>query len=227
MPTPDALPPAAGASDAPIRVVAVDNDAYVLHALRTYLEHAPQIELLRAFESATDTLGFLRGRHVDVVLTDVRMPGMDGLELLSRIKQESPGTAVVVLTGFDDDTAMLTALTQHAHGFLYKTAEPDDVLRAIIAAHHGGTTISPDAASKLVTDHLRPAPRGRMPGITHAEQNVLDLLCEGMSNSEIAKELVIVESTVKRHVSNLMRKYDVDSRLRLVIEATRARHPHS
>ncbi|WP_194949878.1 response regulator [Actinomyces trachealis] len=226
MPTPDVLPSAGGTSDAPIRVVAVDNDVYVLHALRTYLESAPQIELLRAFKSATDALAFLRGRNVDVVLTDVRMPGMDGLELLSRIKQESPEIAVVLLTGFDDDTAMLTALTQHANGFLYKTDEPNEVVRAIVAAHHGGTSISPDAASRLVADHLRPVQRRRAPdGVTPAEQNVLGLLCEGMSNAEIAEKLFIAESTVKRHVSSLMHKYGVDSRLRLVIEATKAQHP--
>ncbi|MBE6481316.1 response regulator [Actinomyces ruminis] len=222
MPSPDALP-TEGAGDAPIRVVVVDNDVYVLHALRNYLESAPQIELLHVFESATDALRFLRGRRVDVVLTDVRMPGMDGLELLSRIKQESPEIAVVVLTGFDDDTAMLTALTQHANGFLYKTAEPDDVVRAIVAAHQGGTAISPDAASRLVAEHLRPVRQGHAPdGVTPAEQNVLDLLCEGMSNAEIAEKLFIAESTVKRHVSSLMHKYGVDSRLRLVIEATKA-----
>ncbi|SDN70651.1 DNA-binding response regulator, NarL/FixJ family, contains REC and HTH domains [Actinomyces ruminicola] len=225
MPTPDALP-TEGTSDAPIRVVVVDNDVYVLHALRAYLESAPHIELLRTFESATDALRFLRGRRVDVVLTDVRMPGMDGLELLSRIKQESPEIAVVFLTGFDDDTAMLTALTQHANGFLYKTDEPNEVVRAIVAAHQGGTSISPDAASRLVADHLRPVQRRRAPdSVTPAEQNVLELLCEGMSNAEVANQLFIAESTVKRHVSSLMRKYGVDSRLRLVIEATKAQHP--
>ncbi|MDO4901065.1 response regulator transcription factor [Actinomyces sp.] len=227
MPTPDTLP-TEGSSDTPIRVVVVDNDVYVLHALRAYLESTPQIELLRTFESATDALRFLRGRRVDVVLTDVRMPGMDGLELLSRVKQESPEIAVVVLTGFDDDTAMLTALAQHANGFLYKTDQPDEVVRAIVAAHHGGTSISPDAASRLVSDHLRPVRRGRAPDdVTRAEQNVLDLLCEGMSNADIAEKLVIAESTVKRHVSSLLHKYGVSSRLRLVVEATKAERPQS
>ncbi|CED90102.1 MAG: response regulator transcription factor [Actinomyces succiniciruminis] len=222
MPAPDALT-TEGTGDALIRVVVVDNDVYALHALSAYLEQAPQIEVLRAFESATDALNFLRGRHVDVVLTDVRMPGMDGLELLSRIKQESPDVTVVVLTGFDDDTAMLTALTQHANGFLYKTDDPSEVVRAVLAAYKGGTPISPDAASRLVADHLRPVRQGHAAdGVTPAEQNVLDLLCEGMSNAEIADMLTVAESTVKRHVSSLMHKYGVNSRLRLVIEATKA-----
>lgn len=225
MPGPD-TPPTEGTRHTPIRVAVVDNDLYVLRALRAYLEEVPQIELLDAFDSATDALRFLRGRHVDVMLTDVRMPGMDGLELLSCIKQEFPGIAVVVLTGFDDDTAMLTALTQHADGFLYKTDGPDEVVRAIIAAHDGGTVISPYAASRLVADHLHPVRRGGTPdGATPAEQKVLDLLCEGMSNAEIADELTLAESTVKRHVSSLMQKYGVNSRLRLVIEATKAKRP--
>ncbi len=205
----------------------VDDEIYVLRALQAYLSKSPQIQVLGAFPSATDALSFLRGTHADVVLTDVAMPGMDGLELLSRLKQESPTTAVVVLTGLDDDATMMDALSRHANGFLLKSAEPDDVVRAVVAAYDGGTPLSPEAASRLVANHLRPVMPDRPSGITAAEHEVLTLLCDGMSNAEIAEELVESESTVKRHVSSLMRKYGVNSRLRLVVTANKAGHQPS
>ena len=145
------------------------------------------------------------------------MPEMDGLELLTRVRRQWPRTAVVVLTSFDDDEAMVTALAQHANGFLLKDASPEEIIRAVIAASAGGTTISPAATSRLVTRHLRPPQTAQAPDVTEAEQAVLTLLCEGYSNAEIAEQLVVAESTVKTHVSHLMKKYDVPSRLKLVV----------
>jgi len=93
----------------------------------------------------------------------------------------------------------------------------EEIIRAVIAASAGGTTISPAATSRLVTRHLRPPQTAHAPDVTEAEQAVLTLLCEGYSNAEIAEQLVIAESTVKTHVSHLMKKYDVPSRLKLVV----------
>ena len=100
--------------------------------------------------------------------------------------------------------------------FLLKDSSAEEVVRAVIAAHHGGTTISPATTSRLVSQYLRPVPSSR-PGVTEAEQAVLDLLCEGYSNAEIADQLFISEATVKSHVSHLMKKYGVSSRLKLVV----------
>ena len=200
-----------------VRVALVDDDAFVLTALRAYLASSERIEVASTFNRAVDALAFLRRVPVDVLLTDVRMPGMDGLELLSRVRAEHPGIAVVVLTSFDDDEAMLAALSQSANGFLLKDSSAEEVIRAVIAAHSGGTTISPTTTSRLVSQHLRPRRVGGHPDLTEAEQAVLDLLCEGYSNAEIAGRLVVAESTVKTHVSNLMKKYGTPSRLKLVV----------
>ena len=200
-----------------VRVAIVDDDPFVVQALRSYLSSSPQIEVLSTFTSARDLLSFLKRIPVDVLVSDVRMPGMDGLELLARVQEEHPRTAVVMLTSFDDDSAMLTALSQQANGFLLKDSSPEDVIRAVIAAHSGGTTISPTTTSRLVSQHLRPRRVGGHPDLTEAEQAVLDLLCEGYSNAEIAGRLVVAESTVKTHVSNLMKKYGTPSRLKLVV----------
>ncbi|WP_423859910.1 response regulator [Arachnia propionica] len=200
-----------------VRVAIVDDDPFVVQALRSYLSSSPQIEVLSTFTSARDLLVFLKRIPVDVLVSDVRMPGMDGLELLARVQEQHPRTAVVMLTSFDDDSAMLTALSQQANGFLLKDSSPEDVIRAVIAAHSGGTTISPTTTSRLVSQHLRPRRIGGHPDLTEAEQAVLDLLCEGYSNAEIAGRLVVAESTVKTHVSNLMKKYGTPSRLKLVV----------
>ena len=200
-----------------VRGAIVDDDPFVVQALRSYLSSSPQIEVLSTFTSARDLLAFLKRIPVDVLVSDVRMPGMDGLELLARVQEQHPRTAVVMLTSFDDDSAMLTALSQQANGFLLKDSSPEDVIRAVIAAHSGGTTISPTTTSRLVSQHLRPRRVGGHPDLTEAEQAVLDLLCEGYSNAEIAGRLVVAESTVKTHVSNLMKKYGTPSRLKLVV----------
>ena len=205
-----------------VRVALVDDDPFVLTALRSYLSTHEGIEIASTFTRAADALAFLRDVPVDVLLTDVRMPGMDGLELLGWVRQERPGIAVVVLTSFDDDQAMLTALSASANGFLLKDSAPEEIIRAVLAAADGGTTISPATASRLVAHHMRPAPPP-LPGVTAAEQAVLDLLCEGYSNAEIASRLVIAEATVKTHVSHLMKKFQVASRLKLVVAVHQAR----
>ena len=206
-----------GSPSSAVRVALVDDDSFVLTALRNYLASSERIEVASAFSRGRDALAFLRRVPVDVLLTDVRMPGMDGLELLSRVRAEHPGIAVVVLTSFDDDEAMLAALSQSANGFLLKDSAPEEIVRAVLAAADGGTTISP------VARHLRPARQGARPDLTEAEQEVLAQLCEGYSNAEIAQRLVVAESTVKTHVSHLMRKYGAASRLKLVVAVHRER----
>ena len=185
-----------------VRVALVDDDAFVLTALRAYLASSERIEVASTFNRAVDALAFLRRVPVD---------------------RQWPRTAVVVLTSFDDDEAMLAALSQSAHGFLLKDSAPEEIVRAVLAAADGGTTISPTTASRLVARHLRPARRGGRPDITGAEQEVLALLCEGYSNAEIAQRLVVAESTVKTHVSHLMKKYRAASRLKLVVAVHRER----
>lgn len=166
-----------------LRVAIVDDDPFVLQALRAYLSSDERIEVTSTFSRAADALAFLHKIRVDVLLTDVRMPEMDGLELLTRVRRQWPRTAVVVLTSFDDDEAMVAALAQHANGFLLKDASPEEIIRAVIAASAGGTTISPAATSRLVTRHLRSPQTAQAPDVTEAEQAVLTLLCEGYSNA--------------------------------------------
>lgn len=220
------MDPSPSSPDAPatperVRVVMVDDDPFVLTALRSYLGSEPRIEVLSTFTQAPDALAFLGRVRADVVISDIRMPGMDGLDLLTRLRERAPDTAVVMLTSFDDDQALRESLAQQAHGFLLKDSSPEEVVRAVLAAADGGTTISPATASRLVSRFLRPA-APPLPNVTPAEQAVLDLLCEGYSNGEIAERLVCAEATVKTHVSRLMRKFNVPSRLKLVVAVHQA-----
>lgn len=199
----------------------VDDDALVLKVLRSYLEACPELELLSTFTSATDALTFLGRVPTDVVLTDARMPGMDGIELLARVKETVPDTAVVILASLDDDSTMVDALSLRASGFLLKTSAPSTMVDAITAAYHGGTFLTPEATSRLVRRHLRLVPPTTPSNVTETEQAVLDCICDGMSNREIAGYLTVSESTVKVHVSHLMKKFNVTSRLKLAVTASR------
>ena len=206
----------------PVRLWVVDDDRSIRFVLSTALTEAGYA--VSTFASADEALLALdAGQRPALVLADVRMPGTDGLELLDRLRRDQPGTAVVMLTSFDDDSAMRTALDKRAHGFLLKDSAPQDVVGAVLAAAAGGTTISPSVTSRLVSRHLRPVRTSIRPDLTAAEQTVLTLLCEGLSNAEIAERLVVAESTVKTHVSSLMHKYGVASRLKLVVAVHRER----
>ena len=146
-----------------LRVAIVDDDPFVLQALRAYLSSDERIEVTSTFSRAADALAFLHKIRVDVLLTDVRMPEMDGLELLTRVRRQWPRTAVVVLTSFDDDEAMVAALAQHANGFLLKDASPEEIIRAVIAASAGGTTISPRPSRRSSPSCARATPMPRSP----------------------------------------------------------------
>lgn len=199
-----------------IRVVVVDDDPFVQQTLRNYFDEVQEIEVVGIFRSAVDALSFLQNCQVDVLITDVWMPGMDGLQLLSEVKQAMPEVAVVIFTSFEDDEVMRTALDRKASGFLLKSSLPEELIRGVIAAHDGGITLSPSAAYRLVSQYLRPLPSVHA-DVTEAELTVLNLLCEGYSNAEIAEQLFVSEATVKSHVSHLMKKYGVSSRLKLVV----------
>lgn len=199
-----------------IRVVVVDDDPFVQQTLRKYFDEVQEIEVVGTFRSAVDAFSFLQNRQVDVLVTDVWTPGMDGLQLLSEVKQAMPEVAVVIFTSFEDDEVMRTALDRKASGFLLKSSLPEELIRGVIAAHDGGITLSPSVAYRLVSQYLRPVPSVHA-DVTEAELTVLNLLCEGYSNAEIAEQLFVSEATVKNHISHLMKKYDVTSRLKLVV----------
>jgi two-component system response regulator NreC len=161
----------------------------------------------------------------DVVLMDIEMPGMNGIEATRRIKADAPAAAVLALTMYEDDQYFFEMLRAGASGYVPKRAAPDELVSAIRAVSRGEVFLYPSLAGRLVQDYLRrgPAGEGEPPGdeLTPREQEVLTLIAQGFSNNEIADQLVISAKTVDRHRENIMRKLNLHNRVDLVKYALR------
>lgn len=194
-----------------VRVVVVDDEPMVCVFLRTILGSADDIEVVgEAHDGAAGVEEVVRGRP-DVVLMDLRMPGVDGLTAIERIGQLPAPPAIVVLTTFDADQYVLRALRAGAAGFLVKSTPPEDLIGLVRVAAEGHTVLSAAAARRLIaasTDGLTARDRARelLASLTEREREVLALLGEGLSNARIAGRLYLSEATVKGHVSRTLDK---------------------
>lgn len=192
-----------------IRVFVVDDHAVVRGGLRLFLLAFPDLELVGEAGSGEEAVRYCAANHPNVVLMDLMMPGMTGVEATRAIRRVSPETQVIALTSFSDQQWVQDALEAGAIGYLLKTAQAAELADAIRAAHAGQTTLAPEAASALIHQ------KGDSPlhqSLTEREWEIYRLLLEGKSNAEIAAELVIGVSTVKYHVSRVLSKLGVSSR---------------
>lgn len=206
-------------NSADISVLVVDDELFFRQALTTYLTPHRDITVIATASDGIEALDVLERVAVDVVLSDVRMPRMDGIGLAQEVAARGMESRLVALTTFDEDQAMLGMLSAGAFGFILKSARPDEIVAAVRTAAIGGTTISPQSATSLrkyVTNFYGPE-TSTLPG---SERRVLALLQTGKNNAEIADDLAVAETTVKKAVAKLMRRYNVKSRLELVV-ATR------
>lgn len=201
-----------------IRVVLVDDHGVVRQGVRRYLELQPDIDVVGEAENGRDLVDLVQGARADVVLMDIVMPEVDGIEAIRALHRESPGTRVLVLSSFADDAQVFAAVHAGAAGYLMKDVRPDDLATAIRQVHAGRTVLHPDAAARLVE-------RTQEPGaaFTGRERDVLKLLTEGFANKEIARRLLISEKTVKTHVSNILQKLGVRDRTQAAVIAVRQR----
>jgi DNA-binding NarL/FixJ family response regulator len=200
-----------------IRVVVVDDEPMVCAHLRTILGSADDIEVVgEAHDGAAAVEAVLRNRP-DVVLMDLRMPGVDGLTAIERINAFAERPSVVALTTFDADKYVLRALRAGATGFLVKSTPPEDLIGLVRVAADGHTVLSPDAARRLVSasagDHAaKDRARALLDRLTDREVEVLACLGEGMSNARIGARLHLSEATVKGYVSRMLVKLDCENR---------------
>jgi DNA-binding NarL/FixJ family response regulator len=203
-----------------IRVLIVDDHGVVREGLRAFLELQEGIEVVAEAADGQDALAQAELQHPDVVLMDLVMPRLDGVEAMRELRRRLPEIRVVALTSFLDDERLLPAIRAGAAGYLLKDAEPDEVTRAIRAAHEGQTIIAPVAAARLVDAiaHDGPSPRERL---TAREREVLELIARGRSNKRIALELGISEKTVKAHVGRVLAKLGVADRTQAALLAVR------
>jgi len=208
-----------------VKLLLVDDHEVVRTGLRMLLENQPNIKIIGEASTGLQALEMVDALIPDVVIMDITLPDISGIEATRRLRQSHPDLPVVALTIHEDEQYFFEMLQAGASGYVPKRAAPEDLLNAIQAVHAGEVYIYPSLAKLLVADFLSRAVDGinkaTVDGLTPREQEVLSVLAEGQSNDEIAEKLAISRHTVARHRENLMRKLNLHSRSELVKYAIR------
>ncbi|MFG2771201.1 response regulator [Streptomyces sp. NPDC048350] len=204
-----------------VRVVVADDQELVRSGFAMILDVQPDIEVVAEAGDGAEAVEAVRRHSPDVALLDIRMPGMDGIEACRAISAESD-CRTVMLTTFDSDAYVYEALHAGASGFLLKDVRRDDLVHAVRVVARGDSLLAPSVARRLVEEYTRPARRAprpdpRLGGLTSRERETLLLLARGLSNAEIAAELVVSDHTVKTHVGNVLAKLGLRDRIQAVI----------
>jgi DNA-binding NarL/FixJ family response regulator len=207
-----------------IRVLICDDQALVRAGFRTILGGKPDIEVVGEAENGADAVTLAERRRPDVILMDIRMPVLDGVEATRRLVSAGTPARILVLTTFDLDEYVHAAIRAGASGFLLKDVTPAKLLEAIRIVAGGDALLAPSVTRRLLERFATTLPPEEHPGdalaeLTSRETEVLRLLAAGMSNAEIASELVVSEATVKTHISSVLRKLGLRDRVQAVIVA--------
>lgn len=205
-----------------IRVLIADDHAVVRQGLRTFLELQEDIEVVGDVADGSAAVEAALARSPDVVLMDLLMPGIGGVEAIKLIREQRPQARVLVLTSFQEDEQIFPAVRAGAAGYLLKDVEPQELVRAIRAAHEGEALLHPAVAARLMEEFA--SEHGRIAAessLTDREQEVLELIGRGLPNKLIARELGIAEKTVKTHVSAVLAKLGVTDRTQAALYAVR------
>ena len=225
-----------GEVSGPVSVVLADDQALMRMGFRMVLEAEEDITVVGEASDGTSALAQARALHPDVILMDVRMPGMNGIEATERIAQECPGTRVLILTTFDLDDYLVAAMRAGASGFLLKDSTAPELLAGIRAVARGDSVVAPSATRRLLKRWFAPAgstagPAGPSePGagtahtesidaLSDREKEIVTLVGRAMSNTEIAQHLVLAESTIKSHLNRILHKLELRDRAQLIVLA--------
>lgn len=208
----------------PIRVMIVDDQGLFREGLRAVLSRSSAVEVVAEAANGREALRLVHGEDVDVVLMDLRMAEMDGVEATRRLTSQRPDLPVLVLTTFDDDELVFDALRARARGYLLKDTPVADIIDAIVSAHRGDSVLAPAVTRKVLDEFSRVSHLGtREPPselkLTPRETEVLRMLGHGATNKQIGAALGIAEGTVKNHLSNIYEKLDVDERTSAALKA--------
>jgi len=208
----------------PVRILIADDQALVRTGFRMILDEEESLSVIGEATDGNEAVEMARGLKPDVVLMDIRMPGIDGIEATRRITANGAAPAVLVLTSFSDQPRILGAIEAGAVGYLLKDASADDVVAGIRAAARGESPLDPRAARTVLDAHAAPDP---LAGFSPREREVLELLVDGLPNKLIARRLEISEKTVKSHMTRIFRELGVSDRTQAALWAERHHRPRS
>jgi len=209
----------------PLRVLIADDHPLFRHGLREFLNLALNIEVVGEASSGEEAITQAEALHPDVILMDVNMPGVKGIEATRRILHDSPHIRILVVTMFEDDGTVFAAMRAGARGYILKDAEKENILRAIQAVSHGEAIFSPTIATRLIdffTTQASMLPKELFPSLTDREREILQLIARGQSNADIAREFSLSPKTVYNYVSNILNKLQVADRAQAIIRAREA-----
>jgi DNA-binding NarL/FixJ family response regulator len=205
----------------PLRIVIVDDHPMVRQGLRAVLEHHPGFEVVAEVADGRSAVAAVAAHVPHVVLMDIQMPTLDGIEATRRIKLNHPAVAVLILTMFEDDDSVLSALRAGASGYLLKGADQREIVNAILVVAQGGATFGPAVAARvldMVTDSPN-EPAAAFPELTGREHEILERIARGDSNRTIADRLGLSPKTIANNLSNIFTKLHVTDRAQAVVRA--------
>jgi NarL family two-component system response regulator LiaR len=209
-------------TQAPIRVLIVDDHTIVRKGIRALLAEIEGIEVVGEADNGQEAIAQAETLHPDVILMDLSMPKMDGIEATRQIKASQPESHILVMTSFAADDKVFPAIKAGALGYLLKESAPEDLVQAIRQIHRGESSLHPTIARKVLQEITHPADRPPTPNpLTEREAEVLRLVAQGLSNQDIAKKLNISDPTVRTHVSNILGKLHLATRIQAALYALR------
>ncbi|MFJ1747037.1 response regulator [Streptomyces sp. NPDC088116] len=204
-----------------IHVLLVDDHQVVRRGLRTFLEIQDDIKVVGEASDGAEGVARAEELRPDVVLMDIKMPGMDGIEALRKLRGLDNPARVLIVTSFTEQRTVVPALRAGASGYVYKDVDPEALAGAIRSVHAGHVLLQPEVAGALLAQDDPNSGQGRGTSLTEREREVLGLIADGRSNREIARALVLSEKTVKTHVSNILMKLDLSDRTQAALWAVR------
>ncbi len=207
------------------RILIADDHPLFRHGLQTLLRAAPDIDVVGEATTGEETVALADRVQPDVILMDIKMPGLNGIEATRRILQISPQMHVLIVTMFEDDASVFAAMRAGARGYVLKDAQMEDILRAIRAVGRGEAIFSPAIATRVIDFFAgahRAVPREIFPSLTEREREILQLLAQSSTNADISRELALSPKTVSNYLSSIFGKLQVADRAQAILRAREA-----
>jgi NarL family two-component system response regulator LiaR len=206
-----------------IRILIADDHPVVRKGMRAMLETEPDLEVVGEAKNGAEAVEQYAQTAPDVVLMDLVMPGVDGIEAIQQIRAANPRARIMVLTSFTSDEKVFAAIRAGAAGYMLKDSDPDDLLRAIHQVYRGESSLHPAIAHKVLAELAHPTEsKPQVETLTEREKEVLSYIAQGLNNNQIAEKLVVSRATVHSHVNRILTKLQLDSRTQAALYAVRS-----